>query len=73
MKLVEEGKEPTIGIFRDVEENECIPTELHQDRPERGQITRASLSGNIGRDYDVIKELEEIFEREAAAVAAGVR
>jgi 5,5'-dehydrodivanillate O-demethylase len=73
MKLVEEGKEPTIGIFRDVEENECIPTTLHQDVPARGQVTRASLSGNIGRDYDVIKELEEIFGREAAAVAAGVR
>jgi len=73
MKIVEEGGEPTIGVFRDVVENECLPTVVHQDRPVPGKITRASLSGNIGRSYPEVKELEERFAEAATAVAVAAR
>src|SRR5262249_20815259 len=73
MKIVEEGGEPTIGVFRDVVENEFLPTVVHQDRPGPGQGKRASLSGNIGRSYPEVRELEEKFAEAAALVGAGAR
>jgi hypothetical protein len=74
MKIVEEGGEPTIGIFRDVVENECLPTTVHaEEKPAFGQVTRASLSGNIGGRHAAIKELEEAFSAAASAVAVGAR
>lgn len=70
MNIVAKGGEPTINVFRDVIDNEWLDTVVHQeDRPAVGQITRASLSGNMGPTHAAIKELEDRFERAALAVA----
>jgi 5,5'-dehydrodivanillate O-demethylase len=68
MDLVEQGQEPTINVFRDVIENEWLDTVVHHDdRPKPGEVTRASLSGNMGRPYPALKDLED---RYAEAIAA---
>ena len=71
MAIVAKGGEPTINVFRDVVENEWLDTVVHQDdRPAPGQITRASLSGNMGPAHAVIKELEDRFAQAALAASA---
>jgi len=72
MKIVEEGGEPTIGVFHDPELNEILSTVIHADKPEPGAITKISLSGNMGRTYPSIRELEARYE-ETALAAAGAR
>jgi 5,5'-dehydrodivanillate O-demethylase len=71
MDIVAKGGEPTINVFRDVIDNEWLDTVVHQeDRPAPGQITRASLSGNMGPAHAVITELENRFEQAALAASA---
>jgi hypothetical protein len=71
MDIVAKGGEPTINVFRDVIDNEWLDTVVHQeDRPAPGQITRASLSGNMGPAHAVIAELEDRFEQAALAASA---
>lgn len=70
MEIVEQGGEPTINVFRYVVENEWLDTVVHHDdRPRPGEGTRASLSGNMGRPYPVIKDLEERYAQAAQAMA----
>ena len=71
MDIVAKGGEPTINVFRDIIQNEWLDTVVHhEDRPAVGQITRASLSGNMGPPHAVIKELEDRFEQAALAASA---
>jgi len=52
-------------------DNEWLETVVHHDdRPPPGQITRVSLSGNMGPEHAVIKELEERFAQAALAASA---